>query len=305
MFNKLKFLPAAITLISASNAYSIEYFINGSFEQPIENTYTVQDCNGTINSSSSSGFIGKGVEFIRDGNISNTCANPGWNNRVELYAYSLPDTVKGSSRWSAFSFKISNDTALGSYGSTTIQQWWSSRGIGPKIQFYVGKKNGVLSLNLLHTIRCTYPESDQFINSEGEYLCDSNKTEFNSVTGEEYRKVRFTSYPISKDKWYHVRMGVYADAPEKNDLEANGDIRAAVRPEDGNWKPFSYNGPNGKQNYIKTFTHEVSENMSTWYSNHFKFGWYGGAKKRTKGIIQFDEIYSNSYFSALPSQYQD
>ncbi|WDE09048.1 hypothetical protein SG34_030195 [Thalassomonas viridans] len=303
--NKSKITAMFCGLLVSANAMAIEYFQNGNLEASLSGTYTVQDCNGTIKTSTAYGFIGKGAEFVRDGNVSNTCANLGWNNRVELYAYPLPDITQGTSRWSAFSFRVTDDEALGNKGSTTIQQWWSSRGIGPKIQFYVGKNNGVLSLNLLHTIRCTYPQASQFINSEGEYLCDPAKTEFNSKTGEEFRKVRFESYPISKNQWYHVRMGIAADAPQANDLVANGDIRAAVRPAGGTWKAFSYFGANGRQNYFKTFTHEVSEDLTTWYGNHFKFGWYGSAAAGTKGVIQFDELYSNSYYSALPAQYLD
>ncbi len=305
IFRSDTFFLIICSLFTFADTYATEYFLNGNLEGNIASTYTVQDCSGTINTSSAFGFIGKGVEFVRDGSVSNTCTNAGLKNRVELYAYRLPDIIHGTSFWSAFSFKVSNDEALGNYGSSTIQQWWSARGIGPKIQFYISKRNGVLSINLLHTIRCTYPESEQFINSEGEYLCDRKKIEFNKKTGEAFRKVRFTSYPIHKDKWYHVRIGITADGPGRNDLIANGDIRAKVRSAGGAWKEFFYFGASGKQSYFKTFTHEVSKDLKTWYANHFKFGWYGRAVAGTKGVIQFDELYSSRNLLALPSQYQD
>lgn len=322
MISKVE-LGKCLVLVSAflsPQVLAVEYFINGNFNAELSTSYTIQDCNGTIARGSNFGLNGNGVQFTRDGNVVvETCQ---WKNRVELYAKDLVDVPQGSSRWTAFSFKLVNTDAIGTKGAV-IQQWYSKSGDRAKSLFYINKNGTDITISLQQNIRCNYPDSvaQSFVNVEGEYLCDPDKIRYvkdedgnDTTVKETFRRIQFVPYPIVVGKWYHVRVGMYADAPEKYtdidgneiiDTVADGTLQADIRPEDGVWKAFSYNGPAGKQNYLKTFTHEVSEDMELVSKNQFKFGWYGDAAAATLGVIQFDEIYSNSYFSALPALYRN
>ncbi|ESP93357.1 MULTISPECIES: heparin lyase I family protein [Pseudoalteromonas] len=298
----MKLINLSLTIAAcyfSTNANAIEYMSYGSFNDPIQYNYHIQDCNGSISQGYGYGYYGKGVKFHRNGNVTTpTCQ---WKGRTELYANKLQDVPLNEYRWYGFSFKVADDSALDGpvLGDryAIIQQFWSpTAATGPKMEFYLSKLTGKLTLNFKHSIKCSYSNASQFVNSEGESLCGNERNN---------RKIYFKSIPVEKGKWYYVRMGISADAPLNGKTVANGDIRAAVKQQGGSWQAFSYYGPNGRTNYFKTFTHELTANGRSVQPNSFKFGWYGPARPNSSGVIYFDEVYSNSYFGGLPSQYRN
>ena len=295
---------------SSLQAASSNLILNGSFDSEVNVAdFRHLTQNGNVERSSKCGFKGYGAEISYSVQDRKPNLKEKVKGRAELAIRSSKPMVIGESRWFAFTFKMVNSSFLAKNSGITIQQFLSTQGFGPKLQFYIAKNStGGLAINLLHTLRCDYPYADKFINADSELLCADAVVENHQE--KKIRRSRFSKHEIEEDTWYHVKLMMTADAPiskkfkNTNAIESHGVIRAFIKRSDSEWEVFKYKGANALENQLLTYTHETTPSRRFLHQNKFKIGLYGKGLPNKQGLICFDELHSVTHHTQLPSLYK-